>query len=332
MTQLDLLDGLMKNRLTPTPRLERDIFSGAYWGLRKGQKEPQHNRDVDMGCDIILKGGDFGIAQVWDREVLIYLHTLFIQVYERTGEYPRALEFKMHDMLTFLERPTTGAAYLEAEGSFKRLAHGSITTIFDEIKDMSGTAFNMRSGTSWIESYQIILAKTARGVEAGYVRVVLSELVYNSFSQIENAAYVSKDLIRVSGGVEKQLFAVIARHFHPTFAVRCFPIDELQQRVGSSSSKKNWLAALRKIVNRDPFPDWMLELSDTRPPEMAGNIAPYEGRGKILYLNVRRKGEELARLKRGLKAMGDHITAEEKDKSEKQERATMLRQQTKRLV
>src|SRR6516225_12041228 len=70
----------------------------------------------------------FGIATIWDADVLIWAATQVTEAIDRGIEPSRTVRFHPHNLLKSIRRPTGGEHYLRLRAALDRLTHTAVRT------------------------------------------------------------------------------------------------------------------------------------------------------------------------------------------------------------
>src|SRR3954464_10400323 len=137
--------------LLGTAKNERTLMAYNFFSLtRDYQTELPYYDDGKVSIEVV--GTKFGIANIWDKEVLIYLESLLQDRINR-GETPSPIfQFTANDLFRITGSHPGGSAYERLEGALKRLKGTMVTTnLLDDDDEEGGET----GGFSWIDDYRL---------------------------------------------------------------------------------------------------------------------------------------------------------------------------------
>lgn len=229
--------------------------------------------------------GEDGLPTIFDYDILSYLQTLVVGRLNR-GEpvFPR-MTFVVNDCLAAIRRGNGGREYDLFLQSLKRLKGTSVYT------NVESADVTEDSGWSWITAFALRKRKTAGGKEImTSCEVTLCDWVFNAIVKEKRFLSLPPEYFDIQGGLERKLFLVIFRHLGNQ-ASWWIGLDRLYVKTGSLSEFKRFSYEVRKMAERDPFPDWELKVTtDNRPLHMGGaTSSATKSRKTPMFLHVTRR-------------------------------------------
>src|ERR1700761_4287090 len=129
-------------------RDQKDTMERPFFSLSKSKrmKPIEYVNENDGVFVTVQPHQDFGMATIWDADVLIWAASILTDMKNRgVNDIPRELKFQPHDLLRAVHRGTGGKDYLQMRDALDRLK----TTV---IKTNIRAPRNNKEGTfSWIE-------------------------------------------------------------------------------------------------------------------------------------------------------------------------------------
>lgn len=265
-------------------REDQDLMSHPFSSIEKGRTEPMVLRDSNgkTKTHIRVTGADYGIATVWDNDILIYLRTQ-VAIAMNRGETPsRRMRFNVYDLLRATKRGHGKASY---DGFKAALARLKATTI---ITNITADGVSLDQGVNWINDYTFVAATRKNGdVVMGACEVEVSEWTWKMMSSARRMLAIDQAYFDITGGLERKLYGIIRKHLGQQ-SVWHVGLERLQELTGSSSTSRKFRFNIRKIVAKQSIPGVMLELtSDYRPPDVADASPVMAYKGKREYLIAR---------------------------------------------
>ena len=267
-----------------------DIMSLPFFSI---EKSPRHDpiefeRNVSGRRQYIrVSPGEYGLATIWDNDIILYLRTQIIEALNRNKEVSKRISFRIHDCLIATGRRTGGREYELFKEGLTRLKTTTVLTNIttkDEIAD---------EGFGWIESFKIKRRRTVKGDDImSACEVVVSDWLFELFLNSRRALTVDSAYFDLQGGLERKLYGIIRKHLGQQSSWH-IGTDTLRELCGVKRDVRRFTYDLKKIVERG-LPGFSLEL--TKDPRSLNLIGPLPGsKSKRTYLAVRPAHLQVAR-------------------------------------
>lgn len=221
--------------LTKQPYLKRRRYqNGDYW--------------------LEIAPSDKGIANIWDKDILIYAISQIMAAKNAGKPYQKHVSFTAYNFLVFSNRNTGGKDYTALKDSLERLKGTQLITnvITGDVEQIDGF--------SLIDKFRIRrLHADGRVIEWG---ITLSDWVFNAIESNE-VLTLSSDYFRLKKPLERRLYEVARKHCgnQPEWRIS---LDLLLKKCGSSSPKRNFKTMLKQVAERDYLPDYAVQvINDT---------------------------------------------------------------------
>jgi plasmid replication initiation protein len=241
----------------PSLRDDIDIMSLPFFSIEKTpRREPiEFERTVgDRRQYIRVSPGEYGLATIWDNDIILYLRTQIIGALNRDQEVSKRISFHVHDCLVATGRRTGGREYQLFIEALTRLKTTSVLTNIstsDEIAD---------EGFGWIESYKIRRRRTPGGADVmAACEVVISDWLFGLFQNTRRALAIDSAYFDLQGGLERKLYGIVRRHLGNQ-QVWHIGIDNLKDLCGVRRDVRRFTYDLKKIVERG-LPGFDLEIT-----------------------------------------------------------------------
>lgn len=259
-----------------------DIMSLPFFSIEKTPRhEPiEFERVVgDRRQYIRVSPGEYGLATIWDNDIILYLRTQIIEALNKNQDVGRRVSFHIHDCLVATGRRTGGREYDSFKDALTRLKTTSVLTNIstsDEIAD---------EGFGWLESFRLKKERTPSGGERmTSCEVVVSEWLFGLFVNSRRALAIDSAYFDLQGGLERKLYGILRKHLgnQPRFHIG---VDNLKDLCGVKRDVRRFTYDLKKIVEKG-LPGFDLELTKQPGGIRLANIS---GAAKRTYLIVRPK-------------------------------------------
>jgi plasmid replication initiation protein len=241
----------------PSLRDDIDIMSLPFFSIEKTpRREPiEFERTVgDRRQYIRVSPGEYGLATIWDNDIILYLRTQIIGALNRDQEVSKRISFHVHDCLVATGRRTGGREYQLFIDALTRLKTTSVLTNIstsDEIAD---------EGFGWIESFKIKRRRTPGGTDImASCEVVISDWLFGLFQNSRRALAIDSAYFDLQGGLERKLYGIVRRHLGNQQLWQ-IGIDNLKELCGVRRDVRRFTYDLKKIVERG-LPGFDLEIT-----------------------------------------------------------------------
>jgi len=261
-----------------------DIMSLPFFSIEKTpRREPiEFERVVgDRRQYIRVSPGEYGLATIWDNDIILYLRTQIIEALNRNKEVGRRVSFHIHDCLVATGRRPGGREYEGFKDALTRLKTTTVLTNIsttDEIAD---------EGFGWLESFKIKKRRTVSGADImASCEVVVSEWLFGLFINSRRALAIDSAYFDLQGGLERKLYGILRKHLGQQSFWQ-IGIDTLKDLCGVKRDVRRFTYDLKKIVEKG-LPGFDLEI--TKGPQ---GIRLAGATSKRSYLVVRPKAAVL---------------------------------------
>ena len=263
-----------------------DIMSLPFFSIEKTPRmEPiVFERTVgDRRQYIRVSPGEYGLATIWDNDIILYLRTQIIEALNKNQDVGRRVSFHIHDCLVATGRRTGGREYESFKDALTRLKTTSVLTNIstsDEIAD---------EGFGWLESFKIKKRRTASGADVmASCEVVVSEWLFGLFVNSRRSLAIDSAYFDLQGGLERKLYGILRKHLGNQTRFH-IGVDTLKDLCGVKRDLRRFTYDLKKIVEKG-LPGFDLELTKNPGAIRLANVA---GASKRTYLVVRHKAAAL---------------------------------------
>ncbi len=195
---------------------------------------------------------EFGIATIWDADILIWAATQITEAIDRGGEVSPRIHFHPYNLLKGIRRNTGGDQYRKLQDSLRRLASTYVET---NIRVPKGSRKKI-VGFHWLENWD------AHEDEAGRPLGMSLTLPLWLYEGIQGGGVLSihEDYFVLTGGVERWLYRVARKHAGSQEYGWRFTMRQLYEKSGSAAKFSDFAIDVRKIVEADKLPEYALQL------------------------------------------------------------------------
>jgi len=257
-----------------------DIMSLPFFSI---EKTPRHDpiefeRTIgDRRQYIRVSPGEFGLATIWDNDIILYLRTQIIEALNRDREVSKKISFHIHDCLVATGRRTGGREYELFKEALTRLKTTTVLTNISTTEEIADEGFG------WLESFKIKRRRTAGGAEVmASCEVVVSDWLFGLFVNSRRALAIDSAYFDLQGGLERKLYGILRKHLgqQPMWQIG---VDTLKDLCGVRRDLRRFTYDLKKIVERG-LPGFELEITKT---PRGSRVVSIDRISKRAYLVVR---------------------------------------------
>lgn len=233
--------------------MERPFFS---LSTRKRIKPIEYN-SPDGDVWVRVSGNPaFGIASIWDADILIWATSYLNQMRERgVNDLPRTIRTTAYDLLRAIRRDTGGKGYKELQAALQRL---EATTIETSIR---APRRNKQAQFGWIDEWTLEsdpVTDAPRGMT-----LTLSNWVYEGLMRDRGLLTLHPDYFLIRGGVERAIYRIARKHAGDQPQGWVCRVSVLHDKTGSESPLKQFTYILKKIVAANTLPDYDMTFVNT---------------------------------------------------------------------
>jgi plasmid replication initiation protein len=263
--QVDAKVALETNsRLLPDRHPNRDFFVADIldWALKDDRhtmehpmfslsKKPDHRvRHYEHnGNAVTIKPGADGLANIWDKDILIYAVSQLVEGMNQGREIHRTVRVTAYDILVSTNRHTGGGDYDQLTSAFGRLAGTRIET------NIATNGERVRHGFGLIDEWRTIEKSPSNGRMVA-VEITLSRWLYNAVLARE-VLTLNREYFRLGGGLERRLYELARKHCGQQ-AKWTISMELLHKKSGSGDLLKRFRAAVKRLVLADGLPDYRM--------------------------------------------------------------------------
>jgi plasmid replication initiation protein len=251
----------------PPWRDQREAMAFPFLSLQKRRTRPIEFSHGGAYIEVHAPA-KFGLATVWDWDLLIYAASHLNAAIERGAQVSPRVQFVPYDCLRQLRRGTSGRHYHELAMAVRRLR---ATTIITNIRSDDGAG--EERPFSWLEDYMIPkryspgagITPAAPDGEPDPSRpweIKLPEWLFRAIVRQRDLLAVHPAYFALTGGIERWLYR-IARKAVPDHAdppAITFSLAKFHLLSGTTRPARQFAFDLRRIAEAQPLPEYRLRL------------------------------------------------------------------------
>lgn len=200
------------------------------------------------GNTLTIAPGAYGLATIWDKDILIYCISQMVEALNRGREdVSRTVWVTAYDLLAATNRTTSGVGYRRLKAALERLQGTQITT------NIMTNGQRIIHGFSLIDSWKIVKKSPDNG-QMMAIEITLSKWLYNAIKGRE-VLTISRDYFRLRKGIERRLYELARKHCGRQSRWK-INLELLHKKSGSGGTLKEFRRKVRNIAQTDHLPDY----------------------------------------------------------------------------
>lgn len=229
-------------------RDQRDTMERPFFSLAKRPRHaPIEYRVGDVWVEVSANP-QFGMATIWDADILIWASTQLTEAVDRGMSPSRTIRFHPYNLLRSIRRTTGGADYLRLRAALERLTHTAVRTNIRADGKSKFASFH------WLESWTET-TDTLTGEPTG-MTITLPEWLFDGVVRRGGVLTIHEDYFLLTGGVERWLYRVARKHAGHQQAGWSFTMRQLYEKSGSAARISDFAIDVRRAVATNHLPEY----------------------------------------------------------------------------
>lgn len=189
------VDLCLESMITAPVKDERVLTEFPFFSIEKRKRMKPLVYD-DGQCRIEINPSPWGLATIWDKDVLIYVISLLNERIEKGLPLEnRRIVFKARDCLKTIGRGVGGKAYLDLDAAFNRLKGTVLKTT------IKAGGVTEKAWFGWVDSARAVTRELVSGKEVmERVEVVLCDWMWRAVTQDRRVLTINPAYFQLSGG------------------------------------------------------------------------------------------------------------------------------------
>ena len=238
-------------------RDQRDTMERPFFSLaKKPRLNPIQYRVGNVWVEVSANP-QFGMATIWDADILIWASTQVTEAIDRKLTPTRTIQFHPYNLLRSIRRTTGGADYTRLRAALERLTHTAVRTNIRADGKKNFASFHWLDG--WTETVD---EKTG---EPTGMTLTLPDWLYAGVIERGGVLTIHQDYFLLTGGIERWLYRVVRKHAGVQEFGWRFTMRQLYEKSGSAARFSDFAIDIREAVQANSLPEY--DLSITRDGE-----------------------------------------------------------------
>lgn len=233
-------------------RDQRDTMERPFFSLaKKPRLAPIEYHVGDVWVEVSANP-KFGLATIWDADILIWASTQVTEALDRGMTPNRMIHFHPHNLLKSIRRPTGGEHYKRLRAALDRLTHTAVRTNIRANGKKKAASFH------WLESWTEVIDE-ATGEPTG-MTLTLPDWLFDGIAMKGGVLTIHEDYFLLTGGIGRWLYRVARKHAGHQQIGWQFTMRQLYEKSGASSRFSDFAIDVRKVVEEDSLPEYALTI------------------------------------------------------------------------
>lgn len=234
-------------------RDQRDTMERPFFSLAKRPRVTPIEYKVGNVWVKVSANQEFGMATIWDADILIWASTQVTEQIDRGGTPSRKIHFHPYNLLNSIRRSTGGKDYARLRAALQRLTHTAVQT------NIRAEGKKQFSSFHWLEGWtETIDEKTG---EPTGMTLILPDWLYTGITERGGVLTIHEDYFLLTGGIERWLYRVARKHAGSQERGWSFTIKQLYEKSGSAARVSDFAIDIRKAVEADQIPEYEMAIS-----------------------------------------------------------------------
>jgi plasmid replication initiation protein len=240
--------------------MERPFFSLA----KKPRLTPIEYQVGDVRVEVTANP-KFGMATIWDADILIWASTQLTEAIDRNQKPERTLQFHPHNFLKAVRRGSSGKDYARLRAALDRLTHTAVQTNIRAGNKKKFSSFH------WLEGWTEVTNET--GEPLG-MTMTLPDWLYQGVIGKGGVLTIHEDYFLLTGGIERWLYRVARKHAGKQDTGWAFTMRQLHEKSGSLARLSDFALDIRQLVEQNTLPEYAISLRKNDEGEEVVHFLP----------------------------------------------------------
>jgi plasmid replication initiation protein len=229
-------------------RDQRDTMERPFFSLaKKPRVTPIEYHVGDVRVDVSANA-QFGMATIWDADILIWASTQLTEAIDRGLTPARTIKFHPYNLLKSIRRSTGGADYMRLRAALERLTHTAVRTNIRAEGRKKFASFH------WLESWTETIDEST-GEPTG-MTITLPDWLFAGVVERGGVLTIHEDYFLLTGGIERWLYRVARKHAGKQQSGWSFTMRQLYEKSGSSARPSDFAIDIRRVAQTNPLPEY----------------------------------------------------------------------------
>ena len=231
-------------------RDQRDTMERPFFSLAKKPRYKAIEYQVGEARVEVSANPKFGMATIWDADILIWASTQITEALDRGLKPSRTIQFHPYNLLKTIRRETGGEHYRRLRAALERLTHTAVRT------NIRGQGKKKMSSFHWLESWAEVVDEST-GETIG-MTMTLPDWLYEGVLMRGGVLTIHEDYFLLTGGIERWLYRVARKHAGQQELGWSFTMRQLYEKSGSTARLTDFAIDVRKAAEANSLPEYSM--------------------------------------------------------------------------
>lgn len=238
----------------------QDLMAFPFFSLAKGRRIKPLLYDRDSVVIKIEAVPEYGMATIWDADILIWVASQIMDARNRGAPTSRLMHFMPYQFLRFANRPTGKLGYERLRAALDRLQSTTIQTSIrsNELNTSPLRKTKRLHRFSWINEWSEL---TGAGGYTRGMEIILPDWFYQGVINERWLLAIDPTYFDLKGGIERWLYRLARKHAGRTENGWGFSFKVLFEKSGSLARFSNFAIELRRLAASQCLPGYRLSLT-----------------------------------------------------------------------
>lgn len=277
-----------------SPKEERTMMERPFFSLSKRKR----NKPIDYVSDDqqvfvkVLPHPDFGMATIWDHDILIWCISKVVAEKARGSNFDsRTIHTTPYEILRGIARGVSGTEYTRLFEAIRRLRHTSVET-------------NIRAGKKNFASFNWLAEVEGEGnidspeqmENVKSIALTLPRWIHDAILKNDNVLTLDREYFLLTSGLDRALYRIARKHAgnQPNGWTCGFPV--LHRKTGSESTLKKFNEMMKKAIKENKLPRYVMTLTTLQDGTPAAHFI--DRKIQAVQADLSRLGSDSERLKK----------------------------------
>lgn len=233
-------------------RDQRDTMERPFFSLAKRPRLTPIEYRVGNVWVEVSANPKFGMATIWDADILIWASTQITEALDRDSSPARTIRFHPYNLLRSIRRTTGGADYTRLRAALDRLTHTAVRT------NIRGDGRKKFASFHWLESWTETIDEQS-GEPTG-MTLTLPDWLYDGIVERGGVLTIHEDYFLLTGGIERWLYRVVRKHAGRQQTGWSFTMRQLHDKSGSAARFSDFAIDIRRAIKANQLPEYEVSL------------------------------------------------------------------------
>ena len=238
---------------------ERTVAEFPFFALKKAKQVEPMVFTAD-GVKIELSASKYGIATIYDKEILLYVASIMTDLLDRGGSPSRTIRFTAHDLFRITGANASKRSYTYLIDALRRLRGTLVETNIATGGEETETNF------SWLDQFKVAYATDAAGERrVKHIEVTVCDWFFRAVHRDRRLAAYDIGYFTLSP-IERRLYELAMFNCEGDAPYQ-LDLEDVAQRMGCAVTRiRATRGEITRIAEEDALPEYSVSLHSEKVP------------------------------------------------------------------